>query len=45
MNTITEPLTEKEILAATAENATAEQIRADMETKGQYCVDHLCGCS
>lgn len=45
MHTITEPLTEEEILAATSEEATGEQIKEDMETKAQCCVDHLCGCS
>ncbi len=45
MYSITEPLTEVEVLAATFEDATGEQIKADMETKAQCCVDHLCGCS
>lgn len=45
METITEPLTEEEILAATSLDATGEQIKADIETKAQTCVDHLCGCS
>ncbi len=45
MYTITEPLTEEEILATTSEDATGEQIKEDMETKAQCCVDHLCGCS
>ncbi len=44
MESITKPLTEEEILAATSIGATGEQIRMDMETKAQYCVDHLCGC-
>jgi hypothetical protein len=45
MNTVTKPLTEEEILAATSKDATGEQIKVDMETKAQCCVDHLCGCS
>ena len=44
METVTEPLTEEEILAATAPETTGEQIKADIETKAQCCVDHLCGC-
>lgn len=45
MQTIIEPLSEEEILASTALEATGEQIRVDMETKAQCCVDHLCGCT
>ena len=45
MEFITEPLTEEEILAATAPEATGEEIKIDMETKAQCCVDHLCECS
>ena len=44
MHTIIDPLTEEEILAATLQDATGEQIKEDMETKAQCCVDHLCGC-
>ena len=44
MHTLIAPLTEEEILAATLEDATGEQIKEDMETKAQSCVDHLCGC-
>lgn len=44
MEIVVHPLTEEEVLASTSEDATAEQIRADMETKAQFCVDHLCGC-
>lgn len=44
MYTITKPLTEEEILAAVSEDATGEEIKKDMETKAQCCVDHLCGC-
>jgi hypothetical protein len=44
MYTVAEPLTEEEILAATSEEATGEQIKEDMETKAQSCVNHLCGC-
>lgn len=44
MDIITVPLTEEDVLAATAEEATGEQIKVDMETKAQCCVDHLCGC-
>lgn len=45
MQTIIDPLTEEEILASTTSDATGEQIKLDMETKAQCCVDHLCGCS
>ncbi len=45
MYTITQPLTEDEILAAVSEDATGKEIKKDMETKAQCCVDHLCGCS
>jgi hypothetical protein len=44
MYTIKEPLTEEEILAVTSEDATGEEIKVDMETKAECCVDHLCGC-
>lgn len=45
MRTVTEPLTEEEILAVTSEEATGDQIAADMETRAQCCVNHLCGCN
>ena len=45
MVTITNPLTEEEILVATTEEATAEQIKEYLETKPQCCVDSRCGCS
>ena len=45
MQMIVEPLTEEEVLASTAPGATGEQIKVDMETKAQCCVDHLCGCT
>ena len=44
METIKEPLTEEEILAVTEDEVTGDQIKEDMETKAQCCVDHLCGC-
>ena len=44
MDTITEPLTEEEILATTSEEATAEEIKVDVEMKAECCVIHLCGC-
>lgn len=45
MQIVTEPLTEKEVLAVTCENVDAELILEYMETKAQCCVDHLCGCT
>lgn len=45
MYSITEPLTEEEVLAATFEDATGDQIKVDMETKAQFCIVHLCGCA
>jgi len=45
MQIVTEPLTEEEVLAVTAENVDADLVLEHMETKAQCCVDHLCGCS
>lgn len=45
MYEITAPLVEEEILAAVSEGATGEEIKKELETKAQCCVDHLCGCS
>ena len=44
MEIVVRPLTEEEVLAATQDEATAELIEKDIETKAQCCVDHLCGC-
>ena len=45
MYIVEEPLDEKEILSATDEEADAEAITQSIETDGDYCVDHLCGCT
>ena len=45
MEIITKPLTEENILLVTSENVSGEQIKINMETNAQYCVDHLCGCT
>lgn len=45
MHSIIEPLTEEEILAPTAITASGAQIKQNMESNPQCCVDHLCGCA
>lgn len=44
MQIVTEPLTEKEVLAVTFENVDADLILEHMKTKAECCVNHLCGC-
>jgi hypothetical protein len=44
MQIVIQPLTEGEILAPTSTAATGEQIKYDIETKAESCVNHLCGC-
>jgi hypothetical protein len=44
MEVISPPKTEEEILAVVSENANSEMVKEELVKKGEYCVDHLCGC-
>lgn len=44
MYTVTEPVEEDEVLAATYDEIEPEAIIEKMESNAEYCVDHLCGC-
>ncbi len=44
MKLVVKPKSEAKIVAPTKKEATVQSVYASMVSKGESCVDHLCGC-